>query len=81
VLPHVGTEEHCETRKAFFLGYTVHKMLMCTLGRAEEDDRDHYGALLFVVDSFTEYKRRLTPTTFNKSKIAQARSGWTWQGC
>lgn len=43
VLPHVGTEEHCETRKAFFLGYTVHKMLMCTLGRAEEDDRDHYG--------------------------------------
>ena len=43
MLPHVGTEENCETRKAFFLGYTVHKMLMCSLGRAEEDDRDHYG--------------------------------------
>lgn len=43
MLPHVGTEENIETRKAFFLGYTVHKMLMCSLGRAEEDDRDHYG--------------------------------------
>jgi DNA-directed RNA polymerase II subunit RPB2 len=43
LLPHVGTEEHIETRKAFFLGYTVHKLLMCALGRAEEDDRDHYG--------------------------------------
>ena len=34
-------------KQAFFLGYTVHKMLMCTLGRAEEDDRDHYGAYRF----------------------------------
>mmetsp|Transcript_40541 Transcript_40541/g.53359 ORF Transcript_40541/g.53359 Transcript_40541/m.53359 type:complete len:1186 (+) Transcript_40541:199-3756(+) len=43
MLPHVGTEEHCETKKAFFLGYIVHKMLMASLGRIEEDDRDHYG--------------------------------------
>jgi DNA-directed RNA polymerase II subunit RPB2 len=43
VLPHVGTEEHCETKKGFFLGYAVHKLLMCRLGRAEEDDRDHFG--------------------------------------
>ena len=43
VLPHVGTEEHCETKKGFFLGYAVHKLLMCKLGRAEEDDRDHFG--------------------------------------
>ena len=43
MLPHVGTEDYCETKKAFFLGYTVHKMLMCALGRADEDDRDHYG--------------------------------------
>lgn len=42
-LPHVGTMENCETKKAFFLGYTVHKMLMCSLGRLEEDDRDHFG--------------------------------------
>ena len=23
VLPHVGTEEHCETKKGFFMGYIV----------------------------------------------------------
>jgi RNA polymerase Rpb2, domain 2/RNA polymerase beta subunit len=43
VLPHVGTEEHCETKKGFFLGYAVHKLLACKLGRSEEDDRDHFG--------------------------------------
>lgn len=43
VLPHVGTEEHCETKKGFFMGYAVHKLLACRLGRAEEDDRDHFG--------------------------------------
>jgi len=43
VLPHVGTEEHCETKKGFFIGYAVHKLLSCKLGRAEEDDRDHFG--------------------------------------
>lgn len=42
-LPHVGTMDNCETKKAFFLGYTVHKMLMCSLGRIEQDDRDHFG--------------------------------------
>ena len=43
VLPHVGVSENCETKKAFFLGYSVHKMLMCSLGRLDEDDRDHFG--------------------------------------
>lgn len=43
VLPHVGVEEHCETKKGFFIGYAVHKLLMCKLGRADEDDRDHFG--------------------------------------
>lgn len=43
VLPHVGTGEGCETKKGFFVGYAVHKLLMCKLGRAEEDDRDHFG--------------------------------------
>lgn len=43
VLPHVGTEEHCETKKGFFLGYAVHKLLSCRLGRSGEDDRDHFG--------------------------------------
>lgn len=43
MLPHVGVEDHNETKKAYFLGYVVHKLLMCSLGRLEEDDRDHYG--------------------------------------
>ena len=43
VLPHVGTGDNNETKKAFFIGYVVHKMLMCSLGRLEEDDRDHFG--------------------------------------
>jgi hypothetical protein len=38
-----GTEEHCEGKKGFFIGYAVHKLLMCKLGRATEDDRDHFG--------------------------------------
>ncbi|RYG59437.1 hypothetical protein EON64_20220 [archaeon] len=42
-LPHVGIKEGCETKKAFFLGYAVNKMLMCSLGRLDEDDRDHFG--------------------------------------
>ncbi len=43
LLPHVGVTEGCETKKAFFLGYAVNKMLMCSLGRLDEDDRDHFG--------------------------------------
>ena len=43
MLPHVGVEEHNETKKTFFLGYIVHRMLQCSLGREDEDDRDHYG--------------------------------------
>jgi DNA-directed RNA polymerase II subunit RPB2 len=43
VLPHVGTEEYCETKKGFFMGYAVHKLLSCKLGRSDEDDRDHFG--------------------------------------
>lgn len=42
-LPHISQQEGCETRKAFFLGYMVHKLLQCALGRREVDDRDHFG--------------------------------------
>ncbi|KAI4125413.1 MAG: hypothetical protein LQ347_005389 [Umbilicaria vellea] len=42
-LPHISQVEGSETRKAFFLGYMVHKMLQCALGRREVDDRDHFG--------------------------------------
>eukprot|EP00968_Pinguiococcus_pyrenoidosus_P001843 scaffold91_cov254-Pinguiococcus_pyrenoidosus.AAC.10 len=43
LLPHVGRREGCETKKAFYLGYCCHKLLSCSLGRIEQDDRDHYG--------------------------------------
>ena len=43
LLPHVGILEHCETKKAFFLGYIVHKLLMSAIGARREDDRDHYA--------------------------------------
>ncbi|CAN1221820.1 DNA-directed RNA polymerase II subunit 2, partial [Linum grandiflorum] len=53
--PHVGVEEFCETKKAYYLGYNSHvnkaffsvyiiyRLLLCALGRRPEDDRDHYG--------------------------------------
>jgi DNA-directed RNA polymerase II subunit RPB2 len=43
LLPHISQREGSETRKAFFLGYMVHKLLQCALGRRETDDRDHFG--------------------------------------
>ena len=43
VLPHVGTAQYCESRKAYFVGYMVHRLLLGALGRIDEDDRDHFG--------------------------------------
>ena len=42
-LPHISQKEGSETKKAFFLGYIVHRLLQVALGRREEDDRDHFG--------------------------------------
>ena len=42
-LPHIGNDASSMPRKAFFLGYMVHRLLKCALGRAEPDDRDHLG--------------------------------------
>jgi DNA-directed RNA polymerase II subunit RPB2 len=43
MLPHVGIGEYCETKKAYFFGYMIHRLLQCVLGRRQEDDRDHFG--------------------------------------
>lgn len=43
MLPHAGVSDFCETKKAYFLGYMVHRLLLAALGRREQDDRDHYG--------------------------------------
>lgn len=42
-LPHIGTQEFVETKKAYFLGYMIQKTLNVVLERREVDDRDHYG--------------------------------------
>ncbi|KAI5170628.1 DNA-directed RNA polymerase II subunit RPB2 [Nematocida sp. LUAm3] len=42
-LPHVGTKEFCETKKAYLFGYAINKLLNVALGRKEPEDRDHYG--------------------------------------
>lgn len=43
VLPHVGIAEFCETKKAYFFGYIIHRLLATAMGRRPQDDRDHYG--------------------------------------
>jgi DNA-directed RNA polymerase II subunit RPB2 len=44
LLPHVGIGDYCETKKAYFFGYMVNRLLTCALGRRKQDDRDHYGS-------------------------------------
>jgi len=46
MLPHVGVgadRENWETKKAYFYGYMVHRLLLAHLQRRDLDDRDHYG--------------------------------------
>mmetsp|Transcript_20952 Transcript_20952/g.45838 ORF Transcript_20952/g.45838 Transcript_20952/m.45838 type:complete len:1183 (-) Transcript_20952:1037-4585(-) len=43
LLPHVGLGEYTETKKAFFIGYMVHRLMLVVLKRRNEDDRDHYA--------------------------------------
>ncbi|CAN3475348.1 DNA-directed RNA polymerase II subunit Rpb2p [Diutina catenulata] len=43
LLPNITQEEGYETRKVFFLGYMVNRLLLCALDRKEPDDRDHFG--------------------------------------
>jgi DNA-directed RNA polymerase II subunit RPB2 len=42
-LPHITQKEGFESRKAFFLGYMVNRLLLCALERKPQDDRDHFG--------------------------------------
>eukprot|EP00924_Labyrinthula_sp_SR-Ha-C_P008175 maker-scaffold_11-snap-gene-5.7-mRNA-1 protein AED:0.01 eAED:0.01 QI:0/1/0.5/1/1/1/2/27/1570 len=43
LLPHMGLEAHHSTRKTYYLGYIVHRLLLCSLNRIAEDDRDNYA--------------------------------------
>jgi DNA-directed RNA polymerase II subunit RPB2 len=42
LLPHVGILPNNEVKKAFFMGYVVHKMLMCSLGKILIDEYTVY---------------------------------------
>ncbi|ETN46839.1 uncharacterized protein HMPREF1541_01028 [Cyphellophora europaea CBS 101466] len=42
-LPHIGKGPDALTKKAYYLGYMVNRLLKCALGRTEPDDRDHLG--------------------------------------
>ena len=43
MLPHISTDEGFETKKAYFFGYMIHRLLLAALERRELDDRDHFG--------------------------------------
>lgn len=43
LLPHISTKPEGATRKAYFVGYMVNRLIQGSLGRAHEDDRDYYG--------------------------------------
>jgi RNA polymerase beta subunit/RNA polymerase Rpb2, domain 2/Intein splicing domain/RNA polymerase Rpb2, domain 3 len=43
VLPQIEEGDNWETRKGYFLGYIVHKLLLVLDERIKPDDRDHYA--------------------------------------
>ncbi|KAH7106932.1 DNA-dependent RNA polymerase II second largest subunit [Auriculariales sp. MPI-PUGE-AT-0066] len=43
MLPHISMAEGSESKKAYFLGYMIHRLLLAALERRELDDRDHFG--------------------------------------
>ncbi|KDQ19740.1 hypothetical protein BOTBODRAFT_27165 [Botryobasidium botryosum FD-172 SS1] len=43
MLPHISMAEGSESKKAFFFGYMIHRLLLAALERRELDDRDHFG--------------------------------------
>ncbi|EJT99968.1 DNA-dependent RNA polymerase II second largest subunit [Dacryopinax primogenitus] len=43
MLPHISTQEGAESKKAYFFGYMVHRLVLAALDRRELDDRDHFG--------------------------------------
>ncbi|KAJ3053563.1 DNA-dependent RNA polymerase II [Rhizophlyctis rosea] len=43
MLPHISIKKADMGKKAYFLGYMVHRLLCAALGRREFDDRDHFG--------------------------------------
>ena len=42
-LPHISLTAEGTLKKAYFVGYMVNRLLLGSLGRSTEDDRDYYG--------------------------------------
>lgn len=85
-LPHVSTSPGHESLKAYFIGYMVFRLINASLGRAPEDDRDHYGkkrldmagsllGALFhnLFREFTKEARRDIQRTLNKKDAKEIR--------
>lgn len=66
LLPHIGVTDDSNHKKACFLGYMVHRLMMVALGRRQLDDRDHYGnkrldlAGALMAEQFRTLFRQLT---------------------
>ena len=43
MLPHISMSEGSESKKAYFFGYMIHRLLLAALERRDLDDRDHFG--------------------------------------
>jgi DNA-directed RNA polymerase II subunit RPB2 len=43
LLPHLGETGNEMSKKAYFIGYMAHNLIETSLGRREQDDRDHYS--------------------------------------
>ncbi|PSS05448.1 hypothetical protein PHLCEN_2v3828 [Hermanssonia centrifuga] len=43
MLPHISMAEGSESKKAYFFGYMIHRLLLAALERRDLDDRDHFG--------------------------------------
>ncbi|TCD66491.1 DNA-dependent RNA polymerase II [Steccherinum ochraceum] len=43
MLPHISMKEGSESKKAYFFGYMIHRLLLAALERRDLDDRDHFG--------------------------------------
>ena len=66
-LPHINSDHYDNPLKvkAYFLGYMIHKLLNCYMGRTEPDDRDSFinkridmpGDLIF--DLFKQYYKKM----------------------
>ena len=43
MLPHISMATGSESKKAYFFGYMIHRLLLAVMERRELDDRDHFG--------------------------------------